>query len=242
MHGTPMFDVRIVRKVFVSADGTRRDVLRDIAFSIAPGEAIALLGASGIGKSTTLRILLGLDTAFDGSVRHGIGRIGAMFQEARLLPWLTIADNLRLVVTDGMPSPDIDALLRMVRLPNAGDLYPRQLSLGMGRRAALARALAVSPDVLVLDEPFAALVTVVERWTHDTEAIVLLATHDLTQALKLASRVLVLAGTPATLAADIVIPPDIHLATRAGLHEKLAATFSFFQPGANGLPSDPAKD
>jgi ABC-type nitrate/sulfonate/bicarbonate transport system ATPase subunit len=237
-----MFDARIDRKVFVSADGTQRVVLRDIAFSIAHGEVIALLGPSGIGKSTTLRILLGLDEAFEGRIRRGDSRIGVMFQEPRLLPWLTVVQNLRLVVTDDMPQPDIAALLEMVRLPDAGALYPRQLSLGMARRAALARALAVSPEVLVLDEPFAsldpqlaaALVDVVERWTHETGAGVLLATHDLAQALHLASRVLILTGTPATLAADVAVPAGCDAATLAALQAKLVGQFSFFRRAARG--------
>jgi NitT/TauT family transport system ATP-binding protein len=242
-----MFDVRIDRKVFIAADGTSRVVLRDIALSIARGEVVALLGASGIGKSTTLRILLGLDPAFEGEVRHGGGRAGVMFQEPRLLPWLTVEENLRLVVTGGMPDPDIAALLRMVRLPDAGRLYPRQLSLGMARRAALARALAVSPDVLVLDEPFAsldpqlaaALAEVVERWTRDTGAAVVLATHDLAQALQLATRVLVLAGAPATLAADIAVPDG---GDRSALHATLIGQFSFFRPDTDGLPASAPLD
>lgn len=240
-----MFEARIDRKVFVAPDGTHRQVLRDIRVSIAGGEVIALLGSSGIGKSTTLRILLGLDTAFDGAVQHRDWRIGVVFQEPRLLPWLTVADNLRLVVTDGMPQPDIDALLEMVRLPNAADLYPRQLSLGMARRTALARALAVSPELLVLDEPFAsldpqlaaALADVVGRWTRDTGAAVLLATHDLAQALQLASRVLVLAGTPATLAADVPVPAGSDAATRAALQADLASRFPFFTANGDGLPT-----
>ncbi|WP_158922864.1 ATP-binding cassette domain-containing protein [Acidisphaera sp. S103] len=239
-----MFEARIDRKVFVAPDGTRRQVLRDVRVSIAGGEVIALLGSSGIGKSTTLRILLGLDTAFDGAVQHRDWRIGVVFQEPRLLPWLTVADNLRLVVTDGMPQPDIGALLEMVRLPNAADLYPRQLSLGMARRAALARALAVSPELLALDEPFAsldpqlaaALADVVGRWTRDTGAAVLLATHDLAQALQLASRVLVLAGTPATLAADVPVPAGNDAATRAALQADLASRFPFFTANGDGLP------
>jgi ABC-type nitrate/sulfonate/bicarbonate transport system ATPase subunit len=232
-----MFDVQIDRKVYVSVDRTQRVVLRDIAFSIAHGEVIALLGPSGIGKSTTLRILLGLDEAFEGRIRRGDSRIGVMFQEPRLLPWLTIAENLRLVVTDSMPQPDIASLLEMVRLPNASSLYPRQLSLGMARRAALARALAVSPEVLVLDEPFAsldpqlaaALSDVVERWTRETGAGVLLATHDLAHALQLASRLLILTGAPATLAADVKVPLGCDAATRTALETKLVRQFSFFR-------------
>jgi ABC-type nitrate/sulfonate/bicarbonate transport system ATPase subunit len=244
-----MFEVRIGRKVFTGADGAQRVVLRDIAFSVGRGEVIALFGASGIGKSTTLRILLGLDAAFDGRVQCGSLRAGVMFQEPLLLPWLTVEQNLRLVVTDGMPPPDIAALLAMVRLPNAAGLYPRQLSLGMARRAALARALAVSPEVLVLDEPFAsldpqlaaALADVVERWTRDTGAAVVLATHDLTQALQLASRVLVLAGVPATLAADVAVPAGGD-AERAALHAKLTEQFSFFRTGSDGLPAERVRD
>jgi NitT/TauT family transport system ATP-binding protein len=240
-----MFEACIRRKVFTAPDGTQRVVLRDIAFSIARGEVIALLGPSGIGKSTTLRILLGLDEAFDGEIRRGDGRTGVMFQEPRLLPWLTVADNIRLVVTDGMPRPDVPALLQMVRLGDAAGLYPRQLSLGMARRAALARALAVSPEVLVLDEPFAsldpqlaaALADVVERWTRDTGAAVLLATHDLAQALQLAGRVLVLSGVPATLAADVAVPAGGDAGGgRAALHAKLLSRFSFFGSGGEGAP------
>ena len=239
-----MFDARIDRKVFVAPDGARRQVLRDIRVSIAGGEVIALLGSSGIGKSTTLRILLGLDPAFEGEVTGREGRVGVVFQEPRLLPWLTVADNLRLVVTDAMPSPDIGALLEMVRLPNAGGLYPRQLSLGMARRAALARALAVSPELLVLDEPFAsldpqlsaALADVVGRWTRDTGAAVLLATHDLAQALQLASRVLVLSGAPATLAADVAVPTESDAAARAALQAELAGRFPFFSANGDELP------
>src|ERR1700728_3785972 len=136
-----MFEARIDRKVFVGADGVGRQVLRDVGFSIASGEVIALLGASGIGKSTTLRILLGLGPGFEGRVQDSGWRSGVMFQEPRLLPWLTVADNLRLVMTDRVPRLDIAGLLDTVRLPGAGGLYPRQLSLGMARRAALARAL-----------------------------------------------------------------------------------------------------
>ncbi|MDB5403413.1 MAG: transporter ATP-binding protein [Rhodopila sp.] len=248
-----MFDLRIDRKVFVATNHTQRVVLRDIAFSIAPAEVIALLGPSGIGKSTTLRILLGLDDAFDGQVRRGAARTGVMFQEPRLLPWLTVAENLSLVVTDRMPKPDIAALLDRVRLPNAAGLYPRQLSLGMARRAALARALAVSPQVLVLDEPFASLdahlaavlADVVQRWAHDTGAAVVLATHDLAQALQLASRLLILAGPPATLAADVPVPAGSDAATRTALHAKLTSQFGFFSsgaPGTGGLPSAPSPD
>ena len=118
-------------------------LLRDVEFTAKPGEIVALLGASGTGKTTTLRILLGLDRAFEGEVRCAAERVGAMFQEPRLLPWCSVAENLRIVARGGAAIPDVDALLRDVGLGGTDALFPAHLSLGMARRAALARALAV---------------------------------------------------------------------------------------------------
>jgi ABC-type nitrate/sulfonate/bicarbonate transport system ATPase subunit len=205
-----MLDVRIVRQGF-SSDPV--DVLRDVAFSVQPGEIVGLLGPSGAGKTTLLRILLGLETAFEGRLCNHYRRIGAVFQEPRLLPWLTVADNIRLVVTADMPKPDIGSLLETVQLGHAATMRPQQLSLGMARRVALARALAVSPDLLLLDEPFASLdaelsaatASAVVRWARTSGAAVILATHDLAQALERVSRLLLLAGSPATLCADLPV-------------------------------------
>ena len=201
-----MLEVRIDRKFFGG-----EPVLRDVGFSIAAGEVVALLGPSGAGKTTLLRILLGLDGAFEGHVRREHRRVGVVFQEPRLLPWLTVSENIRLVVTAAMPQPDIQALLEAVQLGHAGSLHPGQLSMGMARRVALARAMAISPDLLVLDEPFVSLdaqlatslADVVAAYARSTGASVILATHDLVQALDRASRFLVLAGRPTTLCADL---------------------------------------
>lgn len=205
-----MLEVRIARKGFAG-----KDILRDVAFSVTAGEIVGLLGPSGIGKSTLLRILLGLDAAFDGTVRRGFRHAGTVFQEPRLLPWLTVAENIRLVVPPDLPAPDVGALLDLVQLGPIAAMHPSQLSLGMARRVALARALAVGPDLLVLDEPFASLdarlaatlFDAVTRWAASTGATVLLATHDLPQALDRVSRLLVVAGAPATLHADESVPP-----------------------------------
>jgi NitT/TauT family transport system ATP-binding protein len=244
MRGEPMLEARIDSKMFRGAAGTEREVLRNVTFSIAPGEVVGLLGPSGVGKSTLLRIVLGMDDVYIGNVRRGGGRAGVMFQEPRLLPWMTVADNLRLVVPDGMPQPDIAALLGTVQLGHAAGLYPRQLSLGMARRAALARALAVSPDLLVLDEPFAsldpqlaaALAEIVSRWAAETGGAVLLATHELAQALAITSRVLILSGTPASLAGDVAVPAGIGAAARDALAAKLIAEFSFLGSGNGETP------
>jgi ABC-type nitrate/sulfonate/bicarbonate transport system ATPase subunit len=228
-----MLDVQIDRKTFLTESGAERTVLHDVRFSIARGEIVGLLGASGVGKSTMLRILLGLDEAFEGQVRRDCHRIGVVFQEPRLLPWLTVAENIQLVVTADMPQPDIEALLATVRLPHVARLRPRQLSLGMARRVALARALAISPDLLVLDEPFASLDTRlgagladgVAAWAHQTGAAIVLATHDLAQALERVSRLLILAEMPATLCADLPVPE----AGDGALYTKLCHDFAFLR-------------
>ncbi len=241
MHGAEPLSVRIQEKRFgePSSPGRSRahDVLRDVAFTAVPGEILTLFGPSGTGKTTTLRIVLGLDRDFEGSVRRPPGRVGTVFQEPLLLPWLTVADNIRLVALPGDPAPDVDALLNEVGLPGAAGRRPRELSLGMARRAALARALAVSPGLLVLDEPFASLDAglgaqlarvVAERARRDG-TLVLLASHDLDQALAVASRVLVLSGQPATLAADLPVPRGG--AATAQLREDLHRRFPFLERG-----------
>jgi ABC-type nitrate/sulfonate/bicarbonate transport system ATPase subunit len=233
-----MLEVRIDRKAYVSESGTERTVLSDIGFSVAPGEVVGLLGPSGAGKSTMLRILLGLDTDYEGHVRHGYRRVGVVFQEPRLLPWLTVEENIRLVVTDDMKPPDLGFLLESVQLRHAAALRPRQLSLGMARRVALARALAISPELLVLDEPFAsldarlgaALAESVARWARSTGAAVIVATHDLAQAMERVSRLLILSGIPARLCADRPVPA----AGDGVLYAKLLAEFAFLRAGKSG--------
>nr|WP_294523284.1 ATP-binding cassette domain-containing protein [uncultured Rhodopila sp.] len=243
-----MLEVRIDRKTYVSESGAERTVLSDVHFSVAAGEVVGLLGPSGAGKSTMLRILLGLDTDYEGHVRHDFRRVGVVFQEPRLLPWLTVEDNIRLVVTDDMQQPDIGFLLQTVQLGHAAALRPRQLSLGMARRVALARALAISPELLVLDEPFASLdarlgaglAESVARWARSTGAAVIVATHDLAQAMERVSRLLILSGVPARLCADRPVPA----AGDRALYAKLLAEFAFLCADKRGhedvqqLPSE----
>jgi ABC-type nitrate/sulfonate/bicarbonate transport system ATPase subunit len=245
-----MLEVRIDRKSYRSESGVERTVLADIRFSVAPGEIVGLLGPSGAGKSTLLRILLGLDTAYEGYVRHDFRRVGVVFQEPRLLPWMTVEENIRLVVTGDMKQPDVGFLLETVQLGHAAALRPRQLSLGMARRVALARALAISPELLVLDEPFAsldarlgaALAESVARWARTTGAAVIVATHDLAQAMQRVSRLLILSGVPARLCAD----RPVAAAGDTALYAKLLAEFAFLCADKRGneeapqLPSEQA--
>ncbi|MBV8591214.1 MAG: ABC transporter ATP-binding protein, partial [Acetobacteraceae bacterium] len=174
-------------------------ILRDIGFAARNGEIVALLGPSGAGKSTALRIVLGLDHDYWGGVEGLSGRVGAVFQQPALVPWLNVSDNIRLVHPEDVPIP---ALLDQVGLGRVESLFPAALSLGMARRVALARALSVSPSILVLDEPFASLHPqlaarlggVVAQWARQMQATTLIAMHDLDHALSIADRVLVLSG------------------------------------------------
>ncbi len=235
MPGATRLDLHIEAKAVRTPGGAARTVLRDVRFSAGPGEFLAVFAPSGTGKTTTLRVVLGLDRDFAGAVQRPAGRVGVVFQEPRLLPWLTVAENLRLVAGEGTDAPDIAALLEQVGLPGAADRRPGELSLGMARRAALARALIVDPTLLVLDEPFASLdpqlvsqlAGVVSRWARKHAATVLLATHDLDQALGIADRILVLSGTPATLAADLAVPDPADVAAVTALRDGLRARFPF---------------
>lgn len=209
--GAGVLEVDIGAKSFAAPGGGEpRCVLRDVRFSCRRGEVVALLGPSGIGKSTVLNIVLGVDRDFQGAARLDEGRLGVVFQEPRLLPWLTVAENLRLV-RPGLSQREAEALCEEVMLHDVARLRPAQLSLGMARRVALARALAVEPELLVADEPFASL----DRGLADSLAArlaararaqrmaLLVSIHDVDRALAIADRVLVLAGAPATLAADL---------------------------------------
>jgi len=232
MRGEAMLEVRLQTKSFTSPDhGTGPPVLRDIAFCALPGEVLAVLGHSGIGKSTLLRICIGLDRDFVGSVRLPPGKLGVMFQEPRLLPWLTVEENLRLV----QPVLDVSMLLEEVLLPGVEKVLPSALSIGMARRVALARALAVNPDTLVLDEPLASLdrsiaaalgARIADRALRHG-VLVILSTHDLDQALAMASRILVLADNPATLSADVVVPARDAAGETSRLREHLLTKFTF---------------
>ncbi|WAA64760.1 ABC transporter ATP-binding protein [Microbacterium oxydans] len=207
----------------------RRDVLRGIDLDIAAGEIVAVVGPSGCGKSTLLRLIGGLDVPTRGGIRlDGIGvadvdeRTAIAFQEPRLLPWRTIAQNVELGLRRGTPRragrERVRELLHLVGLDHAADQRPREVSGGMAQRASLARALARNPGVLLLDEPFGALDALTRLRMHDLllkihaaePTTVLLVTHDVEEALYLADRVLLLRtlteGTETSIARTISVP------------------------------------
>ncbi|MDL2403378.1 ABC transporter ATP-binding protein [Rhizobium mayense] len=195
-----------------SLKGRRLDVLQGVSNHIRAGESLAIVGASGSGKTTLLRVLAGLEDADRGEVLidsqpvHGVGRDRAViFQEPRLLPWLTVLDNVAFPLENrGLGKSEARASARhyvkLVGLADFADALPSQLSGGMAQRVGIARALAVKPEILLLDEPFGALdamtkITMQEelaRIWREERVTMILVTHDLEEAVYLADRVLIL--------------------------------------------------
>jgi NitT/TauT family transport system ATP-binding protein len=199
----------------------------NLTLDVALGEFVVLLGPSGCGKSSLLYIVAGLEDATSGSVTFDGLPVtqpsperSLIFQEASLFPWLSVRDNVGfgLSIKGGQPGlrkdkDKVDALLRMVGLGGAGDRRPDELSGGMRQRAALARALAMDPKVLLMDEPFAALDIQTRARMQDhllkiwqaSGASVLLVTHSIDEALALADQIVVFTARPGQIKAEITV-------------------------------------
>lgn len=210
-------------------NGSTRQILTDINVAIASGEIIAIIGASGSGKSTLLRALGGLDTGFTGNVliedtavKAYDPRCAVGFQEPRLLPWATVADNVAIGLPGGLSKTTgkarVAELLELVGLADAADHRPREISGGMAQRASLARAMARDPEILLLDEPFGALDALtrikMQQLLLDVHAktgtTTVMVTHDVDEALLLADRIILLDDAPQTdgaTIANIFTPP-----------------------------------
>ncbi|MBX5156528.1 MULTISPECIES: ABC transporter ATP-binding protein [unclassified Rhizobium] len=213
-------------------NGTPLQVLKDINLHIRSGESLAIVGASGSGKTTLLRVLAGLEDAdtgevlVDGKVVRGVGAERAViFQEPRLLPWLDVLDNVAFgLETSGLTRQRARARARhyvkLVGLQQFEAAYPRQLSGGMAQRVGIARALAVQPEILLLDEPLGALDAMTKigmqqelaRIWRDEDVTTILVTHDLEEAIYLADRILILprekGGEPRLIDIDLPRPRD----------------------------------
>ena len=194
-------------------------VLADVSLAIEPGAFVALVGASGVGKSTLLRILAGLLQPSDGDVSRAGGTIGIVFQRDNLMPWRTVTENVMLPLElHGENGRSLRTLVQdkinLVGLAGYEDSYPAQLSGGMAQRVAIARALVHQPALLLLDEPFGALDALTrERMGQELLRIwqaqpvtVIMVTHSISEAVMLADEVLVLNGRPATITDHIPIP------------------------------------
>lgn len=160
-----------------------RVVLNHVTLTLGPGQRVALMGPSGVGKTTLLRIALELLKPTEGNVENTFLKATAVFQEPRLLPWRTAAENVNLVLSGSAGTlPQAVHWLKVLGLEEALHKYPRELSGGMQQRVAIARALAVEGDLLVLDEPFKALDPALKEQVlnlvNETNAAILLVTHE----------------------------------------------------------------
>lgn len=181
--------------------------LEDVNISMSGHSFVSIVGPSGCGKSTLLNVLTGIERATSGRVSitgdQGDAKLGYVFQAARLLPWRTVMDNLLFVQNARTPQTRARCqhYLDMVHLGDRGDRYPGQLSGGMQQRVGIARAFAVEPDVLLMDEPFSHLDAItarsLRRELHDmwqqTRKLIVFVTHDVGEAVELSNRILIFA-------------------------------------------------
>ena len=194
-------EIRNLTKTFL-VDNQPIEVLKDLTLTVPAQEITVILGRSGCGKTTLLRLISGLDRDYTGIISSPSGnRTAFVFQEPRLMPWLTVRQNIAFGLSRKEINPyDINALIRLTGLEGFADAYPRQLSGGMSQRTALARALATHPQFILMDEPFAAL----DHFTREkmqqalkdiqqsSRCGVLFVTHSIDEALSIGHRIVVL--------------------------------------------------
>lgn len=204
--------------------GAAEAVIQDLSLDIAAGSFVAVVGGSGVGKSTLLRTAAGLlkpaagEMRFNLPQRPGRRRRAMVFQDGRLLPWRTVAGNIAygletLGIDHTEQAARVAEALQLTGLAQLHDRWPHQLSGGQAQRVGIARALAVKPDILLMDEPFSAvdaltrrnLQTELIRIWQATNAAVLFVTHDIDEAVYLADRVVVLGNRPATVVENLAI-------------------------------------
>jgi nitrate/nitrite transport system ATP-binding protein len=228
----PFLKIEHLYKAFATPKGDRTVILNDINLTVGSTEYISIVGHSGCGKSTLLRIVGGLETITAGTVAiegRPITKPGAdrmmVFQHYALLPWLTVRENIRLAIdevlktaTPAEKSDLVNEHIEMVNLAAAADKYPDQISGGMKQRVGIARALAVRPKVLLMDEPFGALDAltrgklqrqVLDIWESHRQAV-LMVTHDVDEALYMSDRIVLMTNGPAAQIGEILTVPFAH--------------------------------
>ena len=227
-----MLEVDINSMVFESSDGTSLQVLRDLYFQCPINSFTSIVGPSGCGKTTSLRCIMGLETRYDGKISvtessdtNTVSKISAVFQEPRLLPWRTVDQNIRLAIEatghggnnhDALDETGLNQLFEELGLTDHRQFFPQELSLGLARRVALARAFAVHPSVLILDEPFVSLDEetasrlrkLLARVWRARSCTALMVTHNVQEAIELSDRILFFSSAPSSIVADYTVPVD----------------------------------
>lgn len=225
MGGSILIEIKGVSKTFVQRIGGNYKALDNITLTIKKGEFVSILGPSGCGKSTVLNLVAGFDTQSEGTIEvNGKKVTGAgadrvvVFQEHGLFPWLTVLDNVAFGLKQkGIPKKERHELameqIKAVHLSRFADRYPHELSGGMKQRAAIARALAMDPEILLMDEPFAALdeqtrlilhKELEEIWMR-TRKTILFITHNIREAVILSDRVVVMSTRPGTIKKEFTV-------------------------------------
>ena len=218
-------EIRKVSKHYLSNEGTDFIAVQNASFTVNPGEFVTLVGPSGCGKSTLLRLILGLDGDYEGNILlggrpvHGTSLArGIVFQDHRLLPWLTLKENIGLALlqapgTKRQKEKSVAQQIAIVGLSGFENAYPHQLSGGMAQRAAIARALVHQPTILLLDEPLGALDAITRMRLQDelqriwrVEGVsMIMVTHDVEEAVFLSNKIIVMASRPGRIINEIEV-------------------------------------
>jgi nitrate/nitrite transport system ATP-binding protein len=236
----PLIRIEGIAKRFTGRDGVETTVFEDIHFSIEPGEFVCLIGHSGCGKTTILNILAGLEPASAGYVFVGGREIrgpsldrAVIFQSHALMPWMTVMGNIAFAVHSRWPDWDkakvreiCQRYIDLVNLSGAERKRPAELSGGMKQRVGIARALAIQPKILLMDEPFSALDALtrgmlqeeVLRICAETRQTVFMITHDVDEAILLADKIVLMTNGPRAKIAEIVINTLPRNRSRHDLH------------------------
>jgi NitT/TauT family transport system ATP-binding protein len=225
---TPAIDVDHVSKTYESERGPV-EALDDVDFDVRSGEFVSIVGPSGCGKSTAFRIIAGLESATGGEVRVDGAPVtgpgpdrGMVFQDDALFPWRTVAKNVAYGLEEVGP-PDgytveerVDYCLDLVGLSDKADAFPKELSGGQRQRVGIARALAVDPPILLMDEPFGSVDARTKTTLHrelldiwkETGKTICFVTHDIEEAVYLSDRIVVFSGGPGTVLDEIPVPME----------------------------------
>ena len=228
-----------------------RTVFEDFGLDVPRGETLAILGPSGCGKSTLLRAI-GRLVSHSGGTIDTEGEIGLVFQEPRLMPWLTVEKNVSFAARSDVERARVKDVIELVGLGHAAHLLPKALSGGMAQRVSLARSLVRSPKLLLLDEPLSALdalsrlelQTAIARIVRETGCTAILVTHDVDEALYLADRIVVLTSSPAIASYTLDVPAGSRRVRSADLtHERnaLYAALGVVTPPAGTREQQPRR-